>query len=385
MRKMIENTVSAKLEELFAISKTLYENPELSGQEFRSSQILSDYLSAQGFAVEKPYLDYETGFRAVYTGAKKGLNIGLFCEYDALPEVGHGCGHNLICTASIGAALGLKAVVDQIGGAVTLFGTPAEETNGAKVVYGERGAYDDIDIGMMAHPSGTSYSSGRSLAMKAIQYEYFGKPSHAAFCPEAGINALDGVILLFNGINALRQHLKSDVRIHGVVHSGGAAANIVPEYACARFYLRAAEKAYLEQAEEKVRRIAEGAALMTGAELKVSYYEAAYDDMVTNQALSAVFDRNLRELTGESVQAAGVSGSMDMGNVSHYIPAIHPMVGMGDASLAGHTREFAACTVADGGRRFLRSAALSLAYTALEVMTDRELYRQIREEFEAVR
>lgn len=385
MRKAIENAISANLEELFAISKTLYENPELSEQEFQSSQLLADYLRGQDFIVEKPYLGFETGFRAVYTGEKQGLNIGLFCEYDALPEVGHGCGHNLICTASIAAALGLKEVVDKIGGTVTLFGTPAEETNGAKGVYGERGAYDDIDIGMMAHPDGISRSSGRSLAMKAVQYGYYGRPSHAAFCPEAGINALDGVILLFNGINALRQHIKSDVRIHGVIHSGGAAANIVPEYACARFYLRAGEKAYLEEVEEKVRHIAQGAALMTGARLDVSYYEAAYDDMVTNHALSAVFDRNLEAVTGEPMQAAGVSGSMDMGNVSHYIPAIHPMVGLGDTSLAGHTRELAACTVTEGGKRFLRSASLALAYTALEVMTDGDLYRKIREEFEAAR
>lgn len=384
MRKRIEQTINDRLDELFQISKTLYENPELSEQEFRSSQLLADYLTEQGFTVEKPYLGFETGFRAVCSSAKEGLNVGLFCEYDALPEVGHGCGHNLICTASIGAALGLKSVIDTVGGTITLFGTPAEETTCTKGVYGEKGAYDNIDIGMMAHPDGVSRSSGRSLAMKAIQYEYFGRPSHAASCPEEGINALDGVILLFNGINALRQHVKPDVRIHGVIHSGGAAANIVPEYACARFYLRAGERAYLEQVEERVRQIAQGAALMSGARLEISYYEAGDDDMVTNQTMSEIFNRNLHTLTGEAIQAAGVSGSMDMGNVSHYIPAIHPMVGLGDVSLAGHTKELAACTVTEGGLRFLRSASMALAYTALEVMTDPALYQRICEEFAAI-
>lgn len=385
MKKVMQDVILSKLEELFDISRTLYENPELSEQEFQASRLLAGYLERQGFAVEKPYLGVETGFRAEYTGEKKGLHIGLFCEYDALPEIGHGCGHNLICTASIGAALALKAAVDRFGGTVTLFGTPAEETNGVKGVYGEKGAYDGIDIGMMAHPEGVSASSGTSLAIKAIQYDYFGKCSHAAFCPEEGINALDSVILLFNGINALRQHLKPDVRIHGIVSNGGTAANIVPEYASARFYIRAKDKAYLEQVEEKVRRIAEGAAQMTGARLETHYYEAAYDNMVTNLALSDAFDQNLRTLTGEEIRPAEVGGSMDMGNVSHFIPAIHPMVGLGDASLVVHTREFAEYTATDGGKRFLRNAAIALACTALDVMTDPTLYQKIRSEFETGR
>ena len=382
MKEKIAKKLLEILDEVFQISSELYKHPETAEHEFMASQLLTDYLTRKNFVVERPYLDVETGFRAEYSGEKPGLNVGLFCEYDALPDIGHGCGHNLISAASIAAALTLKPIVDEIGGTITLFGTPAEETNGVKGIYGEKGAYNHIDIGMMAHPDGVSRSSGSSLAIKAIQYEYFGKCSHAAFAPEEGINALDSVILLFNGINALRQHLKTDVRIHGIIDHGGTAANMVPEYSRARFYIRAAEKEYLEEVEEKVYKIAQGAAQMTGARLKVSYYEAAYDNMVSNQTLSAVFDQNLRELTGEHIREAALGASMDMGNVSHLIPAIHPMVGVGNPALTVHTREFADCTVTQAGKSFIYKAALALACTAWDVMTDQALYRKIRGEFE---
>lgn len=382
MKDKIKNCIEKNLDQLFDIAKILYENPEISEEEKISSEILVKYLRTKGFNVENPYLGEEYGFRAEYGGKREGLNIGFFCEYDALPEIGHGCGHNLICTASIAAGVALKATIDEFGGKITLFGTPAEESNGVKGIYGEKGAYKNINIALMTHPNGVSVASGTSLAMKAIEYEYFGRTAHAATAPEEGINALDAVILLFNGINAIRQHVKSDVRIHGIIANGGVAANIVPDYASARFYIRAEKKAYLNQVEEKMIQIAKGAANMTGARLETNYYELPYDDMVTNEVLSEAFNRNLQEVTGETVEISGMSGSMDMGNVSHYVPAIHPMVGLGDKELVCHTKAFAEATATEKGREYIKNASFSLALTALEIIKNPKLYERIREEFE---
>ena len=380
MKNQIKKTIEENLDYIFDMAKTLYENPEISGHEVKSSHLLAGYLKGKGFTVIKPYLGEQNGFRAEYVG-KPGPNIALFCEYDALPEIGHGCGHNLICTSSISAACALQKVVDFYGGTITVFGTPAEETNGVKGIYGDKGAYEGIDVGLMAHPDCVSTSSGATLALKAIEYEFFGKTSHAATAPEKGINALDAVILLFNGVNAIRQHVKSDVRIHGVINNGGIAANIVPDYASARFYIRSNEKEYLDQVEGKMLNIASGAAEMTGATMNSHYYELPYDNMVTNKRLSDIFDCNLEAITGEPMNKAGISASMDMGNVSHYIPAIHPMVKLGDKHFACHTKEMADETVTNNGKEYIRVASLALAFTCLEILENKNVLEEIQKEF----
>ncbi|HBS60156.1 MAG TPA: amidohydrolase, partial [Firmicutes bacterium] len=208
------------------------------------------------------------------------------CEYDALPDIGHGCGHNMIGVMGAGAGVGLSTVLTRAGGKITVLGTPAEETSGAKVAMTEQGIFTGIDVAMMLHPDGVSYASGSSLAMEAVQFAFRGKASHAAAAPEKGINALQGVIQTFNGIGALREHLASDVRIHGIITQGGAAPNIVPDYAAARFYVRAGRRRELAEVMEKVKNCARGAALMTGATLEISAYEHAYADMNTNKALA---------------------------------------------------------------------------------------------------
>src|SRR5699024_6385144 len=196
------------------------------------------------------------------------------------PNIGHGCGHNLIATMSVGAGIVLSKFIDSIGGRVIVFGTPAEETNGAKVPMSEQGIFTDVDVAMMVHPAGVSMESGSSLAMDAIQFAFHGKASHAAGAPEEGINALDGVIQLFNGINALREHLPTDVRMHGIISEGGQAANIVPEKAVAQFYFRAEKRDALNEVVKKVKNIAHGAALTTGTTVNISNYELSYDNMV---------------------------------------------------------------------------------------------------------
>lgn len=382
MKNRITSEISGKMPELAEISKYLYENPELGDEEYKAVKLLTDYFRKNGFSVEDSVYGLSTTFRAVYDSHKEGAHIALFCEYDALPQMGHGCGHNLISAMSVGAALGLKSVLDEIGGKVSVFGTQAEETSGVKGILAEKGAYDGVDAAMMAHPAAVSEESGSSLALNAIKFEYFGKAAHAAAIPEKGINALDGVILLYNGINALRQHVTSDVRIHGIISHGGVAPNIVPDYAEAKFYVRSKSRENLETVVAKVKECAEGAAKMTGARVKISKFENAYDDLRTNKTLSSLFSANLHELGEQEIRPASDGiGSIDIGNVSHVVPVIHPWIGVGDASLIIHSREFAEHTVTEQGRATIYRGACALAMTAYDVITSKENQKKIKEEF----
>lgn len=367
---------------LWEISDHLYHHPELGDQEFQSMQKLVDFLEEHQFTVEKGIVGRPTAFKAVYDSKKQGPTIAYLSEYDALPEVGHGCGHNLIGTMSAGAGVLLSKVLDEIGGRVVVLGTPAEETNGAKVPMAEQGIFDDIDAAMILHPADESYESGESLAMDALQFDFRGRTSHAAASPEKGINALDAVIQLFNGINALRQHVTSDVRIHGIIKEGGVAANIIPDKAVAQFYVRAKDRSYLNEVVQKVKNIANGAALMTGAELQISNYELSYDDMVTNKTLSDLFTKNLLSTGVKQVKKAKESyGSIDMGNVSHVVPAIHPYIGLDFPGLIAHTREFADLTITDNSHKIMSQGALAMALTGYDLITNKEEFDKMNNEF----
>jgi amidohydrolase len=383
MKELLQNELHKVEQNLWLIGKQLYENPELGDQEFKSMKMLVNLLEENGFEVEEGIVERPTAFKAEFNSGKPGPKIAYLAEYDALPGVGHGCGHNLIGTMSVGAGIALSKVIQETGGSVVVLGTPAEETNGAKVPMSEQGIFDDIDVAMILHPSDQSYVSGDSLAMDAIQFAYTGKSSHAAASPEKGINALDSVIQLFNGINALREHLSTDVRIHGIIPQGGEAANVVPDYAVAQFYIRAKERAKLNEVVEKVKKIAEGAALMTGASFEVSNYELSYDDMITNQALSNAFTENLEQTSTLPIYPAKLSyGSIDMGNVSHVVPAIHPYIGLNKPGLIAHTKEFADQTITNDGFEALKSGALALANTGFDVLTNNSLLTAIKEEFQ---
>ncbi|MDQ6595296.1 M20 family metallopeptidase [Bacillus salipaludis] len=382
MKDQLKKELEFLQHRLWEISDHLYHHPELGDQEFESMELLVGFLEEHGFTVEKGIVGRPTAFKAVYDSKKAGPSIAYLSEYDALPGVGHGCGHNMIGTMSAGAGVLLSKVVDEIGGRIVVLGTPAEETNGAKVPMAEQGIFADIDAAMILHPADESYESGGSLAMDAIQFDFRGKSSHAAASPEKGINALDAVLQLFNGINALRQHVTSDVRIHGIIKEGGVAANIVPDKAVAQFYVRAGNRSYLNEVVEKVKNIANGAALMTGAEVQIDNYELSYDNMVTNQTLSGLFTKNLFSAGIKEVKKAKESyGSIDMGNVSHVVPAIHPYIGLDSPGLVAHTTEFADTTITDNSHRILASGVLALAYTGFDLIIDKEALENIKSEF----
>ncbi|GGB44282.1 amidohydrolase [Virgibacillus dakarensis] len=382
MKNRLKEELKVIEQELWAMSNQLYRNPELGDQEFQSMELFTDYLAKHQFNIEIGIVNRPTAFKAEYKSSKPGPAIAYLAEYDALPEVGHGCGHNLIGTMSTGAGVILSKLVAETGGSVTVFGTPAEETNGAKVPMSESGTFDGIDTAMILHPADQSYASGESLAMDAIQYSYSGKSAHAAASPEKGINALDSVIQLFNGINALREHLPSDVRIHGIIANGGQAANVVPDKAVAQFYIRAKERAYLNKVVEKVKNIAKGAALMTGAKLEITNYELSYDNMITNHTLSEVFTKNLGEAGVEIIHPAKQDyGSIDMGNVSQVVPAIHPYIGLNEPGLIAHTKEFADKTITGDGKSALSKGTLALASTGYDLLTNSELLQKVKDEF----
>ncbi len=382
MKDLIIKEVEALKSTLSDTSDFICNNPELGNNEFKAMQKLTALLSEHGFIIETNIVNRETAFRAVFDSKKPGASIAYLCEYDALPEIGHGCGHNMIGTMSCGAAIALSKFMGNTGGKLIVLGTPAEESDGAKVDMAEQGVFDDIDAAMILHPEDETYESGASLAMDALQFDFKGRASHAASAPHEGINALDAVILTFNGISALRQHVTPDVRIHGIIKEGGKAANIVPDRAIAQFYVRAAKKKYLKEVVEKVKNIAHGAALMTGSQLEISNYEISYDDMNTNKLLSNAFSDNLRYVGINHIapQRSGF-GSIDMGNVSNVVPAIHPYISISDSPLVGHTAGFRDATLTAKAHDALVKGACALALTGYDILTDKNLLNKIKEEF----
>ncbi|WP_286167750.1 M20 family metallopeptidase [Bacillus sp. 34-1] len=384
MKQIILDTINENEAKFKDISIYIGENPELGHEEFKACEILTDTLKQHGFNVEIGICDLPTAFKATFDSGKAGPVIGYMAEYDALPELGHACGHNLIGTMGIAAGIGLSKVLSETGGKVIVYGTPAEETKGGKVTMAEAGIFEELDVAMMVHPLDNYMTSGDSLAMDAIQFEFFGKAAHAAASPHLGINALDAVLQTFNSINALRQHIKSDARIHGVITEGGKAANIVPDYAVAQFYVRAGKREEVNKLVEKVKQCAEGAALQTGATVKASFYEFSYDDMITNQTLSDLFTKQLVDLgvdASEIQEQRDGSGSLDMGNVSQVVPSIHPYVKICNEAYACHTHEFREAAMSDQGKDAMILGAKSMALTGLEILTNKELLAEIKAEF----
>jgi len=377
-RQAVVAAVERKAKRIRELARQIGENPELGFQEHKAAQWLGAALREAGFAVQYGTAGMETAFCAQIGQGRP--TVAFLCEYDALPEIGHACGHNLIGAASVGAALGLAELMPELQGTLVVLGAPAEETGGGKVKLVEAGAFQSVDAAMMFHPSGQNLLMSTSNALDAYEFVFIGRAAHAAASPEQGINALDGVIHLFNGINSLRQHLKDDVRIHGIITEGGTAPNIVPARAVARFYFRAATRSYLNEVVEKIFQIARGAALITGAQVEWHKFEMSNDNFVPNKALAGAFRRSLELLGVREVEEYREGrGSSDMGNVSHVVPSIHPYLSVGEG-LISHTPEFAQACLSLVGLDTAVLAAKALALTAFDLFTDAELLAKVRAE-----
>lgn len=384
MKDKIIEIIENLTPELSELSLQIYNNPELGYEEFFACKLHTNLLEKYGFSVQQNFSGVPTGFKAEYKSNKPGITVAYMSEYDALPGIGHGCGHNLLGAVSTGAGIVLKEIIDEIGGTVIVFGTPAEETSGAKVTYVENHEFDNVDIAMIAHPGNSNKKSGASLALEPVQFEFFGKTSHAAASPEAGINALDAAIQTFNSINALREHMRSDSRVHGVIINGGKAANIVPDYTKSQFYVRSTTKSYNLELLEKVKNCARGAALATGTELKITKFEYNYDNMVTNETLNNLFSQKIYEVAGIIMEEASNSnGSIDAGQVSQVCPTIHPYFDItNDKNIVAHTKEMADSTITDYAKKQMKNTIAALVLTAIDIIQNPKLYEEIKYEFD---
>lgn len=370
------------------LSHQIHEHPEIANEEYFACELLANTLRERGFEVKTNVAGHETGFVARYGSSIGGPVIGFLAEYDALVGLGHGCGHNIIGVSSALAACSLAPLLESIGGEVVVFGTPAEEggNNGsAKGSFVREGLFDGVDACMMIHPGNKTAMTTTSLANHPIEFEFFGRPAHAAGCPEKGINALDAMILFFSGINALRQHVTSDVRIHGIITHGGDAPNIIPEYTKARFYVRANTIAACEEVTNKVIQIAQGAALSTGCEVNYHTYQNIVEDLIVYPLFNELFKEIATQvgLTVEDIDSNGSKGSTDAGNVSHVVPTIHPSVKICDSNVVAHTEQFKEAAISKQGDEGLVQSAEILARIGLRLLTDSKLLAQIKDEFES--
>jgi amidohydrolase len=385
----VEKAVDAAREAIVGASTAIHEHPELGGEERFASDTLVALLEKNGFRVERGTAGIPTAFKAT-KGNGKARKVAFLAEYDALPEIGHGCGHNLISGAAVSAGIGLGAAVEALGldAQVIVYGTPAEETNGAKVEMARKGVFDGLDAALMIHPNAGNYYLTESLALDALELEFFGKTAHAAAEPWEGRNALDAMILTFTAVNALRQQIRPDARIHGIITDGGAAPNVIPEHSEAHFYLRAARRDYLDELNAKFEACVKGAAAATGTSYKLKNYETSFDEMRNNETLAErVRDYFSGPLGGGAFKRSPESfGSIDMGNVSRVVPAVHVLIDIGEGKkLPGHTREFCAAAITPYAFDEMIRAGKALALAGLDIIEDSGFRDKAKAEFEAAK
>jgi amidohydrolase len=318
-------------------------------------------------------------------GQQAGPAVAFLAEYDALAGLGHACGHNIIAAAAVGAGLAMGTVLGELSGTIQVIGTPAEEGGGGKAIMVDAGVFDDVAAAMMIHPSGRNLLGRKALTAYGVTVEFFGKSAHAAAMPDEGINALDAILLTFAGINALRQHLRDDARIHGIISHGGDAPNIIPDYTQAELIVRAADTPYATEVLDKVQACAEGAALATGARLEFKLSGPRYDARLPNPRLVELFKANLEALGLQVEIATGKErlGSSDIGNVSQVVPTIHPYIAIAPDEVGGHTIEFREAAASAAGHEGLIHAAKALAMTAIDLLDEPENLAEAQRAFAA--
>jgi len=373
--------IDAQQDQLSKLALKIHSNPELGFQEVKASAWLTGYLEENGFSIERGICELPTAFRASYGKGKPA--IAVLAEYDALPGIGHGCGHNLICTTAVGAGIASKPAIDQLGGSILVIGTPAEEAGTGKARMVERGAFKDLDFAMMVHPGVIDMAAFHPLACHNVKVEFFGKASHAASAPEAGINALEALILSYNAINSLRQHIRSKERIHGIITDGGEAANIVPAHSAGNFTVRAEDDSHLNTLRERVVECLKGAATATGARLEYKWSDYYYAAMKNNMTAARLFADNAKSIGRTAIfpDPNRPTGSTDMGNVSQVVPSIHPFVGIAPLEVSLHSVEFAEAAASEVGIKGMLDAARALAMTVVDLLAVPDIMTKVKEEF----
>lgn len=380
----IENEKNKYIE----LSHQIHQRPELGNEEIFASRTLIEQLNRHNFEVETDIAGHATGFIAKYDSSKPGPTIGYLAEYDALPGLGHACGHNIIGTASVLAGIALKQVIDKVGGKVIVLGCPAEEggENGsAKASYVKEGIIDELDIALMVHPGNETYRTINTLAVDVLDIKFYGKSTHASENAHEARNALDAMISYFNGVAQLRQHIKKSQRVHGVILDGGKAANIIPDFTHARFYTRATTRKDLDVLTERVGQIARGAAIQTGCDYEFGPIQNGVNEFVKTSKLDDLFAKYATEMGEAVIDDDFGYGSTDTGNVSHVVPTIHPHIKIGSRNLVGHTHRFREAAGSTHGDQALIRGAKILSLMGLELIEDSALFKEIVEQHQFIK
>ena len=364
--------VESRRAQLIALSTRIHDCPEVKFEEHHSAAWLAEYLESLGFTVERPAYGMATAFVARMGSGRP--RVAVLCEYDALPGIGHGCGHNIIAAAGVGAAAALAELLPETGGTLVVLGTPAEEGGGGKILMAQRGAFEAVDAAMMVHPAGMDLAAMPVLAFSLVEVEYRGSAAHASAFAHRGINALDALVTAYNAVAQLRQHIRATERIHGIITDGGQAPNVVPERAAGVFCIRAANEPQLARLKQRVFACFHAGAQATGAQVHLQTVGDDYSELWTNAPLAAAYAANLARLGRTVVDIANVppsiAGSTDMGNVSKLVPAIHPMIAAAPRGVPLHSVDFARYAGAEDGHRAVIDGAKALAMTALDVLAN---------------
>lgn len=380
MVDIVDATIKVRARDAIELSDGLAARPEISEQEFESSKAHAEFLRKSGFSVEYPFFGIPTAYRASLDSGSGG-RVAIMAEYDALPGIGHACGHNVHGAMSLLAGAALAPVMEQLGGELHIIGTPAEETNGAKITLAAGGVFDSFDLALMLHSSSNeSLVRFRSLAMDGVEFNFKGHATHAAASPWEGRNALNGAQLFFHAIDMLRQHVRPEARMHGIYVDGGVACNIIPETATVRFYFRAPRRAYLNDLLERAYNAARGAALATETEVEWHNFELSFDELLPNDTAETMMEGIYDELGIAYGHDESPGGSSDVGNVSQCCPTLQPLLSIVDKPLTLHTREFAAATVEPQAHEAIVTGARILARATLKAFMEPDLRTRMHDD-----
>jgi amidohydrolase len=385
LKNAVRQAIDAASATLFDISNKMHAEVELAFEEVKAQAWQCAALRAAGFKVEEGLGSLKTAFRATAGSGKPGSRIAFLCEYDGLPVYGQSCGHNVVAAAGVGAAIGLAKVIGEIGGEVIALGTPGEEGGGGKNILHREGFFEGIDAMMLVYPGMDNIAHSRAVGAIRVQVEYFGKAAHASARPELGINALDALLLAFNGISALRQQLPSDVRVHSIITKGGTLPQVVPDHTSAMITVRANEAETLAKVIPRIDACLTGAAQMTGARLERKWPEKPGRALLSNYAMAQRFDRNLQALGRKTRPRDELSGawSGDTSNVSWFVPTIQPQMAMTARDVPPHSHEFHAASIGPAAEACLLDSAKAMAMTAIDLICDEALAREAKAEFAA--
>lgn len=385
-KQRIDQVVADRAADLLEASHRIHAHPELGYQEHQAHDVLTDLLEGSGLAVTRGAYDLPTAFEAV--AGDGGPRIAVLCEYDALPGIGHACGHNVIGTAGAGAGIAAAAVAEELGGTVVVLGTPAEEGGGGKVIMAERGAFAEVDAALMVHPAGIDLSRFGAIAIQQLEVTYHGKAAHAAAAPQAGRNALDAAVLGYVNVAALRQHIRPDERIHGIFTEAGEAPNVVPARTVASWYVRSPTVRGLQKLKARVLACLEAGAAAAGCTMDHHWLDPGYANMVDNDPMVELYRENLAR-TGRTledpVSLQGIVGSTDMGNISHIVPSIHPMIAVSPPTVAIHTADFVRYAGGAEGDRAVLDGARAMAATIADLWASPGALDAARTAFDAAR